>query len=136
MEKYMTDKAKKGAWWEYPVIIVSGLLMIGFIQTGVNAFSTEHPAASIAASLTVVLLSALPLILVLLRRDRRSSARIFSECLANRREAFIPFDRADAVTGVKRAAMKLDDLRARGYMKGFSMDFDKKRIRLTGTDDD
>ena len=131
MDRYITDKAKKTPWWEYPVIILSGLLMIGFIHTGVSAFTAEHPVASIAASLTVVALSALPLVLVLLRRDRRGTARILSECLVNQREAYIPFAQADAITGTRRAARRLDGLLNRGYMRGFTMDFEKRRICLS-----
>ena len=135
MEHYLTDKANKGGFWEYLVMIASGVLMMGFIHTGVKAFNGEHPLMSVLASATLTLLAAIPLILMLLRRDRRSSAKLLAEALSKRGEAAIPFARMDDITGVKDAAWKLYGLVNKGYMKNIAIDQKGKRVLLTDNGD-
>ena len=132
MDTYLTGKAGKGGWWEYLVMAASGVLMMGFIHTGVKAFNGEHPLMSVLASATLTLIAAAPLIWMLIRRDRRATAKLLAEALIKRGEAVIPFARMDDITGVKDAAWKLYGLVNGGYMRNITIDQKGKRVLLSG----
>ncbi|MBR1559787.1 MAG: hypothetical protein IJ646_06040 [Clostridia bacterium] len=130
MERFLTKKGQHAAIWEYLVMVASGLMMIGFIRTGVHAYNPENPAASIAATATLTLLAAVPLILALVMRERRGTAKLLAAALYRQPDGPVRFDRMDDLTGVKDAAWKVYQLTNQGYMRNIGIDQKGKTVRL------
>ena len=119
MERYLTAKAKKRAWWEIPVSSLSGVFGVATIEVFVEDLTKglRDPAIETMAYITVLALALAPLVAVGQRALRRRRAQKISRALAGLGRAAVPIDELDKVTGVRNAAKKLRALLDRGYLQ-------------------
>ena len=130
MNRYLTEKARKRHWWDYPVIILSGLLAIVCIEASFQAFDPSSIGASLLAGVVTTGLAALPLILVLRRRDRQNTAEILAKAVSNARQKVIPVDQLETLCGVKRAPERVRTLLAKGFLQNLSFNEDHNSLNV------
>ena len=130
MNRYLTEKARKKYWWDYPVIILSGLFAIVCIEASFQAFDVHSIGASLLAGVVTTGLAALPLIRVLIRRDRQNTAAILAKAVSNARQKCIPVDQLETLCGVKRAPQRVRKLLEKGFLQNLSFDEDHNSLNV------
>ena len=130
MERYLTDKAKKEHWWDWPVMVLSGLLT----AIGVSVIATDANPAGLhvqlfAAALLLMMLGA-PLLLTLRRRLRQSRARAIARCLAKCRGESITFGALERQSGVRNAPEAIEKLLSQYYLRNIELDEARGMVRL------
>ena len=118
MNKYLTNKSEKLAWWEIPAAVAS--LVLG--MAGVSVIADEFAAGkfsdpiNVLAYATVMVVMLLPLFLAARRWLWRSQARGLAASLAKRREDALSLAELDKAVGRRNAAPKVDKLLRKGFL--------------------
>ena len=132
MNRYLTEKARKKHWWDWPVIIASGTMVALSVRAGINIYNGDSLAATVAATAVVAGVFALPLILTLRRRGRQSSAQRLAKIFDLCRDDSIPTGELDRRTSTKSVENKIKQLLAGGYLQSLAFDVDGRRLLLAG----
>jgi hypothetical protein len=116
--RYLTDLAKQRRAWHIPVGFLSALFTI----IAVEVWAEDSPVGEdffiwLAAHITVVVFMLLPLLFILRWRRRQRDARVIAEKLARRKETAIPLDKLPGVLGVRKANVKVADLKHKGFLQ-------------------
>ena len=145
MNHFITDKATRQSWWEWPAIVFSGLMTaIGIyvvLSDGlyVNVSSPGRAGRDFTTTLIAQALFlgtlAWPLILTLRKRLRRKQALKLTRCLAKVTGSSITFGELGRRSGVRTPENKLQWMIARGWVQNIALDLEHVSVRLTGTDD-
>lgn len=118
MNKYLTQKSEKLAWWEIPAAVAS--LVLG--MAGVSVISDEYAAGkfgdpiNVLAYITVMVIMLLPLFLAARHWLWRSQARALAASLAKWREDALSLAELDKAVGRRNAAPKIDQLLRKGFL--------------------
>lgn len=134
MNRFLTDKGTVRSWWEWPVMVVSGLLTaigIEVVATGFDA--SGFYVTLIAAVLFLGMLSA-PLTLTLRRRRRRAQARKLAQCLGRLRNSFVTFGELSRRSGVWSPENKLQWMISKGWIQNIALDHDHACVRVLGAE--
>ena len=132
MNRYLTKKAEVSHWWDYPVIIASGLAGILAVQVSLESFDPSEAAVSILAGILVVALVLSPLALIVRRKRRQALAVKMSKAFDKSADDSIPLDQLDRRTGVSNAWKKAQKLLSSGYLQFIGLDEENYRLRLFG----
>jgi len=121
--RYLTDLAKQRRAWHIPVGILSALLTIVAVEVWVE----DSPVGEdffiwLMAHITVVAFMLLPLLFILRWRRRQRDARAIAEKLVRRKEAAIPLEKLSGLLGVRKADVKVADLKRKGFLQRIEID--------------
>ena len=81
MKGYLKGEARKAAWWEWPVMILSGFLTALGVDVAVTDFGDGDFFVTLVAMIAFLAMLSWPLILTLRRRLRRKQAEALNQCL-------------------------------------------------------
>ena len=132
MKQFLTDKATRVSWWEWPVMIVSGLMT----AIGVDVLATEFDTGDVFISLLAggMLLATLgwPLVLTARRRIRRSQAKKLSQCLGRLRNSFVTYGELNRRSGIIAPERKLQWMIGKGWIQNIALDDAHACVRVIG----
>ena len=130
MERYLTEKATKRRWWDWPAMIFSAIVTV----IGVSVIFTDPNPADLlteilAGGITLALVSA-PLWTTLRHRFRQARAKAIAKCLSKCKGSSLTYgalERQSGVMGADRAAKKLLQ---KYYLKNIELDDAHAMVRL------
>ena len=128
MNKYLTYRAKRTHWWDYPVIIMSILMGILTVDVSVEKFTSDDPVISILAFLIVFALMTTPAYRIIRRLLRQRTAAKLAKGLDMSSTEQIPMSALDKRTGVANSMKKLRKLLNDAYLQNVAIDEDRKCI--------
>ena len=130
--RYITEKAEKNHWWDFPVIILCGMVALVALQLFAQQLVAGAQPLPVLFDALIALVAFAPVALVLIRRDRQASARNLAAFFANRTEAYLPLDRLASLTGVKGVDRKVESLARAEYLREVAVDREKGVVHLKG----
>ena len=135
MNRFLTDKAVKNHWWEWPVMVFSGVLTAIGVEVSVTDMNTTDPVVWILATAVLLGMLSAPLWGVILMRYRRKNAQSFASCLDKSVAGTMTFAELGRRTGISGAGKKLKKLVDKGYMRDISLDLTRNRAEFTPSDE-
>lgn len=132
MERYLTEKARRGRWWDIPVLAASGLLTVVGIKVVADSFARPVDdlfVAILAAAIFLGLLS-LPIWFYLRRRRRQADARALAKCFAESGQSSLTYGAIQRRTGIRDAEGRLQKLLGLGFMQNVTLDAAHDMARL------
>ena len=132
MNHYLTDKAAKAAWWEWPVMIGSGLMSAIGIEVAFDQMWTDDFFTTLLAFLIFMGILSWPLILTLRKRLRRGQAKKLARCLSGVNGSSITFGEITRRTGIRMPEDKLQWMLGKGWLKNIAVDTEHVCVRLLG----
>ena len=130
--RYITERAEKSRWWDFPVIILCGMAALVALQLFARQLVAGAQPLPVLLDALIALIAMAPVALVLIRRDRQTSARNLAAFFANRTEAWLPLDRLESLTGTKGVGKKVETLVKAGYLREIVVDREKGVVHLNG----
>ena len=127
--RYLSERAQKGHWCDYPAIVASGLIAGLSLGNGVTRLGAGK---SIAVNLILAGIAAVPLALLLRQLRDKATARKIAKCCDLCRNDSISFEELDKRTGIRDAAAKARRLIGMDYLKNIAIDADCGQLRLAG----
>ena len=122
MNRFMTEKAAKAAWWEVPVMVVSGFFTAIGIRVLATEFGDGDVFVSVMAGAVFLLMLSWPLLLTLRRRHRRRQAKALSLCLSRLRNSFVTYGELNRRSGVLSPEKKLQWMLGKGWIQNILLD--------------
>ena len=134
VEQYLTDRAKKGRWWDIPVLAGSGLLTAATISVIFDRFQTmpEDVFIEILACVTTLGLVSAPIWAYLRRRSLQKKARAIAKCLAESGQSSMTFGALQRRTGIGNVEGVLKKLISKGFLQNVTLDGGHGMIRMFG----
>jgi len=129
---YLTDKATKAAWWEWPVMVGSGVLSLIGIDVAFGDLWKGDFFVSLLAFLVFMGMLSWPLILTVRKRLRRGQAKKLARCLSGVNGSSITFGEITRRTGIRMPEDKLQWMIGKGWFKNIAVDTEHVCVRLLG----
>lgn len=131
MNRYLTDKAIRSSWWEWPVMGISGFMTgIGIHVIAVD-FEFDSSFAAVLALILFLATLSWPLLLTLRRRLRRKQAKKLTLCLSRLRNSFVTYGELSRRSGVISPENKLRWMLGKGWVQNIILDDAHSCVRVT-----
>lgn len=131
MNRYLTEKAVKSSWWEWPVMGISGFMTgIGIHVIAVD-FEFDMSFTAVLALVMFLAMLSWPLLLTLRRRLRRKQAKKLSLCLSRLRNSFVTYGELTRRSGVISPENKLRWMLGKGWVQNIILDDAHACVRVT-----
>lgn len=131
MNRFLTDKATKSGWWEWPVMVLSGLMVVAGIDVVANDFGRGNMLFTALSAALYFALLASPLLLTLRRRRRRAQAKKLAQCLGRLRNSFVTYGELGRRSRVTSPEKKLHWMIAKGWIQNIALDDAHACVRVT-----
>lgn len=134
MERFLTDKATKGRWWDIPSLIASGLFTaagIGVVFESAGTVPEDLFIEILAYVITLGLVSS-PIWLYLRRRRWQAKAKAIAKCLAESRQSSMTLGALSRRTGIRDAAGTVQKLLSKGFLRNIALDEAQGMVRVYG----
>ena len=137
MERYLTDKATKGRWWDILALIGSGMFTAAGISVVFDRFKVmpDDVFTEILACAIMLGLVSSPIWLYLRRRGWQSKARKIAKCLAESGQSSMTFGALKRRTGIGNVERTLQKLISKGFLRNVSLDEAHDMVRMFGADE-
>ena len=132
MSRFLTEKATRAGWWEWPAMIFSGVLTAISLEVIVTNFSFKDFTATVFASIMLLALVGWPLYLTARKRLRRRQAEKLARHLTRLQGESITFGELGRRTGVHMPEDKLQWMISKGWIQNIALDHAHACVRLTG----
>ena len=134
MERFLTDKALNGHWWDIPLLAVSGLFSAASISVLFDYIITPSPdrVLSVMAGLTVLACFSAPIWLYLRRRHRQKQAKAIAQCLDESNQSSMTYGALERRLGIHGARVRVAMLLAKGFLKEVYPDNAHGMLRFEG----
>lgn len=137
MDRFLTDKAKKGRWWDIPALIGSGIFTAAGISVVFDRFKVvpEDVFIEILACAIMLGLVSAPIWLYLRRRGRQAKARAIAKCLAESGQSSMTLGALKRRTGIGNIEKTLEKLISKGFLRNISIDEAHGMVRMYGVEE-
>ena len=132
MNHYLTNKATQPAWWEWPAMIISGVMSAIGVYVAFDQAWTDDFFVTLLAFLLLMGFLSWPLILTLRKRLRRSQAKKLARCLSGVSGSSITFGEITRRTGIRMPEDKLQWMIGKGWFQNIAVDNEHVCVRLLG----
>lgn len=130
MKSFLTDKATRSDWWEWPVMIASGVLTAIGIEVVATNFGGGDLFVTLLAAVIFLAMLAWPLLLTLRKRRRRKQALKIAQCLGRLRNSFVTYGELTRRTNIISPEKKLRWMLSKGWFQNVALDPEHSCVRL------
>ena len=132
MNRFLTDKAAKVSWWEWPAMLASGLLTVMGVRVVAEDTLGHDPLVFLISAIVFLGILGGPLLLTLRRRLRRSQAKKLAQCLGRLRNSFVTFGELGRRAKVSSPEKKLEWMISKGWIQNIALDHAHACVRVIG----